>query len=73
MKNVIIFFDRPDASTVAVLQQSLQDAEVWTFDPYLLDDLHVANIKNCKYINLRKNLDLLFLLLPESYTTKQQI
>ena len=57
MKNVIIFFDRPDASTVAVLQQSLQDAEVWTFDPYLLDDLHVANIKNCKYINLRKNLD----------------
>ena len=59
MKHVIIVFERPDIPAAKLILENFVTAEVWVFDPHLLDDLAIAKISNAQYIKSHVNFDLL--------------
>ena len=50
MNNVIIVFERPDIPSALSLAAQTPDAEIWVFDPHLLDDLAAVGAINCRFI-----------------------
>ena len=58
IKHVIIVFERPDITAVKLILQNIVEAEVWVFDPHLLDDLALAQIPNAQYINCQVDFEL---------------
>lgn len=58
MKQVIVVFERPDIAAVLQLRSHIAEAEVWVFDPHLLDNLHDIGITDARYIDIRLQVDM---------------
>jgi hypothetical protein len=50
MKNVIVVFEKQDIPQALYLLAQNADAEIWVFDPHLIDDLKLAGVGNCQFI-----------------------
>jgi hypothetical protein len=58
MKQVIVVFERPDIAAVLLLLPQIPEAEVWVFDPHLLDNLHDCGITGARFIDIRLQVDM---------------
>jgi len=52
MKQIIIVFERPDLDAAGQLRAQLPDAEIWVFDPHLLDNLREQGLGNHRYVDV---------------------
>jgi hypothetical protein len=58
MKNAIIVFGTPEIPTALALYSQIDDAEIWVFDPHLLDNLSAAGEINCRYVHCDLGIDI---------------
>lgn len=58
MKDVIVVLDKLEIPLAANLQPAVPDAEIWVFDPNLIDSLSWAGASNYRFIECEPDIDL---------------